>query len=159
MKEKVMEAFHELGFQMEEIDDHSYCFSYEGQKYLYAPNENDNEFLSISIPCVYELTDDNFTKYIALTERINSTLKYVKAYHVADFIWLFYEREMLSEDEDMTLVVSRMILHLEAAVRFIVEALEEMNNDNEETEEETVEELEDESDTDEYEDDFEDDED
>ncbi len=156
MKEKVLEAFHELGFQMEELEDHGYCFGYEGQKYLYSPNESDDEFLSISIPCIYELTDDNFTKYIALTERINSTLKYVKAYHIANYIWLFYEREMLSEDEDLMLVVSRMILHLEAAVRFVAEAMEEMDNEDEETEEDSAEESEDESDTDEYEDDFED---
>ena len=35
----------------------------------------------------------------ALLEKINSTLKYIKAYIVGNRVWLFYERELIEQRE------------------------------------------------------------
>ena len=61
----------------------------------------------------------------ALLEKINSTLKYVKAYMLVNSVWLFYEREILGEEDLMT-VISRMILHLEAGLVFARKAMAEI---------------------------------
>ena len=50
-------------------------------------------------------------------DKMNSTLKYVKANKLGDGLWLFYERELFG-GEDLEKLVSRMILHLEAAMNF-----------------------------------------
>ncbi len=116
MKEKIMKAFQELGFQLEQIEETKwYGFSYEGNNYMYFYNSEDEEFLSISIPGIFELKDDNINTFIVLEELLNSTPKYVKAYKMKNSLWLFYERELLGE-EDLKLVISHMVNHLDAAL-------------------------------------------
>ena len=44
MKEKILEAFRDLGFKLEEEEGMGYCFNYEGLNLLYMYNENDEEF-------------------------------------------------------------------------------------------------------------------
>lgn len=128
-----MEAFQELGFQLKEVEETEYYgFSYEGNNYMYLYNSEDEEFLSISIPGIYELNDDNASIFVALEEMLNSVPKYVKAYKLGESLWLFYERELLGE-KDLKLVISRMILHLDSALftarKFI--ATMEMEYENE----------------------------
>lgn len=117
MKEKVLETLHELGFKTEEMEALGYCFSYEGYKYLYMPVENDDSFVSISLPNIAEIDEDNQMLYGKLTDRINSTVKYVKAYTYDNGIWLSYEREIIGE-EVLADVIPNMIIHLTAALYF-----------------------------------------
>lgn len=133
MKEKIIEAFQELGFQLQEVEETEYySFCYEGNNYMYLYNSEDEEFLSISIPGIFDLKDDNASIFVALEEMLNSTPKYVKTYKLSDSLWLFYERELLG-GEDLKLVISRMIMHLDAALftarKFL--ATIEMEDENE----------------------------
>ncbi len=117
MKEKILEAFISLGFKLEE-EGAGYSFTYEGLNMLLLYNEEEDEsFFTISLPGILEAHDENFMHVFALTEKINSTLKYIKAYLLQNSIWLFYERELIGE-EDMPLIISRMIYRLEAAMYF-----------------------------------------
>ena len=49
MKEKILEAFRDLGFKLEEEEGMGYCFNYEGLNLLYMYNESDEEFLNIPV--------------------------------------------------------------------------------------------------------------
>ena len=133
MKEEVLNTLQELGFLVEEMDDCGYGFRYEGLNYLYMPNDNDEDFLSLSLPGVFDMEDAGETTGLRLSERLNSSLKYVKAYWINGNLWLFYERELYG-GEDMKRLVSRMVLHLEAALiqlrRFQTKAEDEAGNDN-----------------------------
>ena len=111
MKEKILEAFAELGFQLEQMDDFGYGFSYEGTNFIFMPNADDEDFLNICVPGIYDLEEESPLLFIELMNKINSTLKYIKAYELGKSIWLFYERELFG-DEDLAKVISRMILHL-----------------------------------------------
>ena len=150
MKEKILEAFRDLGFKLEEEEGMGYCFNYEGLNLLYMYNENDEEFLNIALPGIVEVEDDKMLQICALLEKINSTLKYIKAYMLGNSVWLFYERELieqreqsrtcsdyaesrekktegqLSGEEDLMTVISRMILHLEAGLVFARKAMAEI---------------------------------
>ena len=158
MKEKILEAFRELGFKLEEEEGMGYCFNYEGLNLLYMYNENDEEFLNIALPGIVEVEDDKMLQICALLEKINSTLKYIKAYMLGNSVWLFYERELIEQreqsrtcsgyaesrekktegqlcgEEDLMTVISRMILHLEAGLVFARKAMAEieetMTNDS-----------------------------
>ena len=133
MKEQILEAFRDLGFKLEEDEGMGYSFNYEGLNLLYMYNENDEEFLNIALPGIVEVESDNMLQICALLEKINSSLKYVKAYMLGNSVWLFYEREILGEEDLMT-VISRMILHLEAGLAFARKAMTEieetMTNDS-----------------------------
>ena len=113
MKEQILNVFATLGFQLEEMEGFGYGFQYEGINYLFMPNEDDEEFLNISVPAILEINDDNLHAALMLMDKMNSTLKYVKANKLGDGLWLFYERELFG-GEDLEKLVSRMILHLEA---------------------------------------------
>ena len=43
MKEKILEAFANLGFKLEDADGMGYVFDYEGIRFLYMYNENDEK--------------------------------------------------------------------------------------------------------------------
>ena len=150
MKEKILEAFRELGFKLEEEEGMGYCFNYEGLNLLYMYNENDEEFLNIALPGIVEVEEDKMLQICALLEKINSTLKYIKAYMLGNSVWLFYERELIEQreqsrtcsdyaesrekktegqlcgEEDLMTVISRMILHLEAGLVFARKAMAEI---------------------------------
>ena len=150
MKEQILEAFRDLGFKLEEEEGMGYCFNYEGMNLLYMYNENDEEFLNIALPGIVEVESDNMLQICALLEKINSTLKYVKAYMLGNSVWLFYERELIEQreqsrtcsdyaesrekktesqlcgEEDLMTVISRMILHLEAGLVFARKAMAEI---------------------------------
>ncbi len=125
MKEKILEAFRDLGFKLEEEEGMGYSFNYEGLNLLYMYNENDEEFLNIALPGIVEVEEGRMLQICALLEKINSTLKYVKAYILGNSVWLFYERELFGEEDLMT-VISRMILHLEAGLAFVRKAMTEI---------------------------------
>ena len=137
MKEKILEAFRELGFKLEEEEGMGYRFHYEGLNLLYMYNENDEEFLNIALPGIVEVEEDKMLQTFVLLEKINSTLKYIKAYMLGKSVWLCYERELfeqreqntegqLSVKEELMTVISHMILHLEAALLFARKAMAEI---------------------------------
>lgn len=122
MKEKILEAFKALGFEMEELEGMGYGFQYEGKHFLYMYNGDDEDFLNISLPGVLDIENENDTTFYQVMDKLNGTLKYVKAYKLNDSMWLFYERELFG-DEDLKQVLSCMILHLEAALMFLRRAM------------------------------------
>ena len=111
MKEKILEAFANLGFKLEDADGMGYVFDYEGIRFLYMYNENDENFLSIALPGFHDYDENNAAQYCILEEKINSTLKYVKAYTLGGGMWLFYERELLGW-EDLETIIPRIIYQL-----------------------------------------------
>lgn len=127
MKEKILAAFENLGFNLEDNESLGFSFNYEGINYLYMYNEDDEDFLNISVPGIYDLEEDNKENYDALKEKINSTLKYVKAYTLGDSLWIFYERDLLG-NEDLEEVIRHMILHLAAALMFARDSIEKIDN-------------------------------
>lgn len=127
MKEKIMEAFAQLGFNLTEVENLGYAFSYEGINYLYLNSDDDEEFLNISVPGIYEVDEENETTYLAVCEKINSLRKYVKAYTFGDSLWIFYERALIG-DENLEEVIRHMILHLAAALVFAHDVKEKIEN-------------------------------
>lgn len=126
MKEKILEAFARLGFCLEKSDDVGYEFEYEGMTLLYLCNEDDEDFLTIALPGFYEYDEENVATYCALSEKINASLKYVKAFTPGHSMWLCYERELFGGED------------LEAGVVFAskaVKTIEEQFADSDDTSE------------------------
>jgi len=136
MKEKILSVLATLGFQLEEMEGFGYGFQYEGINYLFMPNEDDEDFLNIAVPAILEITDDNEHATCMLMDKLNSTLKYVKANKLGNSMWLFYERELYG-GEDLEKLVSRMILHLEAGMVFFRNTMADIRNEAGKTDEGT----------------------
>lgn len=129
MKEKILETLRMMGFEVEEMEDFGYGFQYEGKNYLYMPNDEDEDFLSISIPAVMDCDDVSSEVFYQLMDKLNSTLKYVKANKLGDSMWLFYERELYG-GEDFEKLLAHMILHLEAGITFFRNLITSAINDD-----------------------------
>lgn len=136
MKEKILEAFKALGFEMEELEGFGYGFEYEGKHFLYMYNEDDEDFLNIALPAVLDIDDENNVGFYQVMDKINGTLKYVKVNKLNDSMWLFYERELFGE-EDLKQILSRMILHLEAGLMFLRRAIASSEEDSDDASEVT----------------------
>ena len=132
MKEKILDAFKALGFEMEDMEGLGYGFQYEGKHFLYMYNEDDEDFLNIALPAVLDMDDENNVGFYQVMDKLNGTLKYVKAYTLNDSMWLFYERELF-DDEDLKQILSRMILHLEAALMFLHRAMADSDDSDGDT--------------------------
>lgn len=132
MKEKVLEALHNLGFKPEYTENVGYTFSYENISLLYMYNDNDGDFLNIAVPGILEYEEEDTLQFCALMEKINSTLKYIKAYILGGSMWLFYERELF-ENDDLEEIISHMILHLEGGLFFARKAMLELEGEKDET--------------------------
>ena len=127
MKEKVFKAFEELGFELTPMEDF-FGFDYENMHLLYMPASDDENFLNISVPGIYDIGECNQRLFVELTNKINATLKYVKAYGLGGSLWIFYERELFG-DEDLPVLISRIVLHLEAALVFSRMTIVEMEKE------------------------------
>lgn len=99
MKEKVLGALRDMGCMLEEADGMWYGFRYGGVRFLYMHNEADECFLNIAVPGIVAVDEGRIMRACALLERINSSLKYVKAYMMGGSVWMFYERELLGCDD------------------------------------------------------------
>lgn len=128
MKEKILETLNNLGFSLTEVGTLDYSFKYEGINFLYMYNEDDEKFLNLSIPGIYDLDKEDIIKYYTLCEKINSTLKYVKAYTFNDNLWLFYERELF-ENDDLEELLSRMIHELTIALLVVRNTIQKMEEE------------------------------
>ena len=122
MKEKVFKALTKLGFKPEPVEDCGYCFGYEGMKLLYIHNEDDEDFLNISLPGIYSIEEGKMAQYCALAEKLNSALKYVKAYAFGDSMWLTYERKLF-DGENLEKNLLHIILSMEGAHLFALKAI------------------------------------
>lgn len=129
MKEKILEAFKALGFKVEDLDGTAYGFHYEERHFLLFPNDADEDFLNIALPCVLEPDDVDEQVFTVAMEKVNSTLRYVKAYKAFGGMSLFYERE-LSGGEDLKEVIRSMILHIEAGHFFLHHRLLKSKDDD-----------------------------
>lgn len=130
-REEIMKAFGELGFRLGPIVESEWLsFSYEGNKYMYLSDNEEEEYLNISIPFIYELKDDNFNKFVKLEEWINYAFKCVKTSKRGNNLWLLYERK-LQDGEDLKLVISHMIMSLDYVLYESQNFIEELEIKNE----------------------------
>ena len=135
MKEKILNAFKSLGFELEEIDNFGHAFMYEGINYIWMSNTDDENFLSIGVPGILDKPDEEEVPFYQLVDKFNGMLKYIKLNIVGDSLWMFYERELFGGEEDLEEPVSRMIVQLEMAFRYFKKlSREAQENDNEEDE-------------------------
>lgn len=118
MKEKVIEALKALGFKPEKLEGNCYEFQYENLCLLYLYNENDEDFMSIACPCSIKKEEIGELAYYQLMDKVNSTMKYIKANDMNDRIWLFYECDICNE-EDLEETLNHIILSLEAGFIFL----------------------------------------
>ena len=113
-----MDQLKAMGFELYVMGDFGCRFEYEGNRYLYIFTDEDEELLSIALPVVYQFEEKDSETFYRLMDKVNSRRKYVKANLQNGSMWLFYERELIGE-EDLDRLLRRMILHLDSSLYFL----------------------------------------
>lgn len=118
-KEKVLHALKKFGLLPEEEEENVYFF-YQMTVYQYFPDEDDEDYVSMYIPYIFEVTEDNESEVLLVINECNVDMKAAKLI-VANKknVWAAYE-VYVPEDADLEDVVRRGVLALyNAKERFI----------------------------------------
>ena len=108
-------------------------FTYEGWNFLFWNDADDPQFFRLTLPGVFDVTDDNFANAIMACNNINWNYKVVKAvlYDYEDgkekgaSVWMCYE-QVLDANPQIDELVPRAIHSLIAAAEaFTKEMIEE----------------------------------
>ncbi len=116
-KELIINTLKEQGFDLQELDDLGYLFQYGDSKFLFMPDDNDDEMLRFALPSIYDVNDDNRAMLLELLNEVNLCIKYTKVCQYMDGIWVFYEHR-LSDNEDIAGLIEH-ILNLMLFTTFI----------------------------------------
>ena len=116
-KEIILEQLSAMGFDPIELGNVGYAFKYEELNYLYMPDDNDEQFLRIAVPQLYDVTDEN---RVAVLEAMHDTgvmIKYSKVCIMCDdAVWAIYEHRF-STCEDLAEILEHIIRVLEATAQ------------------------------------------
>ena len=142
-KEIILDQLKAMGFEPIELGDVGYVFKYEDMNYLYMPDDDDEQFLRIVIPQLFEVTDEN---RVAVLEAMHDTglmLKYAKVCIMYEnAVWAIYEYRLISDN--LAELLEHIIRVLEAAVHVFYKKIngEDVMGRSEESEDSSDEELE-----------------
>lgn len=145
MKEKIFKAFEELGFKLNEIENGTYSFQYEGSCYLITPNKENENFIQISAPYVSELTEEKVDFDLChLANKLNIDLSYTKAYVFLNGLWISHEQNVEGRENELKDLIALSILYIDSTINYTRDLLlkgypnldEEEEEDGEEDEEE-----------------------
>lgn len=121
-REQILERLTAQGFHTTEISDVSYSFNYEKLTVLLSFEEDDESFLSLSLPYLYEVNEDNRPFALNIVNQVNSNMKYTKACLVGDDVWALYEVRISSEDvfEDLLMTGLQVLKATAGLFHFLI---------------------------------------
>ena len=74
------------------VEEFGATFRAEGSNYVYFRNENDNEFMQLCLPGIYDIENENERlRVLKAMDAANSTAKVVKCSTVNNSVWVFFE--------------------------------------------------------------------
>ena len=97
-KELVLSKFKELGFALEDAGEFGYFFKFEELNFLYLPDENDENFLRLAVPNIFDVTADNRSLVMEVINVTNISVKYSKTNVLNENVWAFYECRLIGDD-------------------------------------------------------------
>lgn len=75
-----------------EVQDFGITFRAEGSNFLFIKNDNDNEFLQLCLPGIYDIENENERlRVLQAMNEANATAKVVKCATINDSVWVFFE--------------------------------------------------------------------
>lgn len=89
--ESVLEFLRKEGFCPEVDENGSIVFKYQMVTFLLINNEEDNDFFQLTIPYIYDVTDDNRDIMLEAANKTNTTMKVAKICVIDDSVWALFE--------------------------------------------------------------------
>jgi len=94
---------------MPEFDDrNNIIFKYQMRTFLYFNNDEDEQFFNLTMPRIYDVTDDNRMAVFEAINQVNETTKVVKLTIAGDSVWCATEI-MLDSTPEMDDLMPRLL--------------------------------------------------
>jgi len=122
-KELLLSKFKELGFTLEDAGEFGYFFKFEELNFLYIPDEDDENFLRLAVPNIFDVTADNRPLVMEVVNETNMTIKYSKTCVSNDNVWAFYEHRLFG-DGNLDDIIEHGIRLLQATVGLFYRKIE-----------------------------------
>lgn len=133
-KQEILNALDELGFSVEELNENFYVFEYDEVKYWYTYYEDDDEYLHLSIPGIFHISDDDADMVMPAINRANDIFKYAKITYSQELVWATFEYHLFEwVDVEELIEFAIKVLH-SAALTFNRVLHGEFDNNEEEEE-------------------------
>lgn len=124
--EKLEQVLREEGFFPKRDEDNDLIFKCEGLTYLSMNNEDDEDFLAISMPAIFDATDDNRDLVFRAMNIVNAETKVGKLYLTRnDSVWVNFEI-ILDNDPGISDILMRAIKILQHSREKFYEKLQEI---------------------------------
>ena len=95
----VFEWLKSQGLTPEFDDRNNIWFKYQMRTFLYFNNDEDQQFINLTMPRIYEVTDDNRMAVFEAINEVNETTKVVKLTIAGNGVWCATEIMMDSTPE------------------------------------------------------------
>ncbi len=143
-KEIVLDQLKAMGFEPVELGEVGYVFQYEDMNFLYRTDDDDEQFLRIVIPFLFEVTNENRATVLEAMHDTVLLLKYAKMYIMDETtVWAVYEH-YLSPTDNLSDLLEHIIRVLEATAHVFHKKIngEEVLDSSDEADESSDDELE-----------------
>ena len=143
-KEIILDQLKAMGFEPIELGDVGFVFKHEDINYLYMPDDDDEQFLRIVIPHLFEVTDENRVAVLDAMHETGLLLKYAKVCIMYEnAAWAIYGHRLTSTD-NLAELLEHIIRVLEATAHVFYKKIngEDVMGRSEESEDSSDEELE-----------------
>ena len=98
-KEIILQELNAMGYEPTEVESLGYVFCHEDKYFLYSPEDDDEEFLRIAIPQLYDVTEENRIDVIKALHETAYLIKYSKPVIMyTDSVWAIYEHKLVTTD-------------------------------------------------------------
>lgn len=108
-----------MGFEVEEVPDFATLFHYEGLTFAAIWEDDDEHFLRLALPKIFDVTDDNRISILTVVNEVNLRVKYTKICVSDNSVWVYYEHYFTLETDGENV--------LEHAIRLLQATLFEFN--------------------------------
>lgn len=113
--EMVLNFLKQQGFCPEvDPDNGNILFKFQMANFLFVNNDEDEEFFQLVMPNIFDVTEDNREMALEAANKLNFSIKVVKASIVNDSIWLFFEN-LLDKTPDVSDILPRALQILQTA--------------------------------------------
>jgi len=90
-KDLVLDFLRKEGFLPEVDENGNVVFKYQMTTFVFFVDENDEGFFQLAMPHIYDVTEDNRELVLEAANRVNQSLKVMKACVVDNSVWLMFE--------------------------------------------------------------------
>lgn len=122
-KELVLSKFKNLGFTLEEAGEYGYFFEFEDLNYLYLPDDDDENFIRLAVPNIFDVTSENRPLVLDVVNDTNMTIKYSKTCVSSENVWTFFEYRLYGK-ENLEDILEHGIRLLQVTVRHFFRSID-----------------------------------